>query len=71
MRPTGPLHLGNFHGALANWISMQDQYECFFFIADWHAITSSYEDTGEIKGYITQMMIDWLSAGLSPEKNTL
>lgn len=71
MRPTGPLHLGNFHGALANWISMQDQYECFFFIADWHAITSSYEDTGEIRGYITQMMIDWLSAGLSPEKNTL
>ncbi len=71
MRPTGPLHLGNFHGALANWIAMQDKYECFFFIADWHALTSDYEDTGAIAGYVEQMVIDWLSAGLSPDKCTL
>lgn len=71
MRPTGPLHLGNLHGALANWIKMQDTYDCYFFIADWHALTSDYENTGSIKGYIRNMMLDWLSAGLSPEKSTL
>jgi tryptophanyl-tRNA synthetase len=71
MRPTGPLHLGNLHGALANWVKMQEQYDCFFFIADWHALTSDYEDTGSISGYIRHMLIDWLSAGLSPEKSTL
>ncbi len=71
MRPTGPLHLGNFHGALANWIAMQDEFECFFFIADWHALTSDYEDTSSIAGYVEQMVIDWLSVGLSPEKCTL
>ena len=71
MRPTGPLHLGNLHGALLNWVEMQDQYDCFFFIADWHAMTSDYEDTGLISGYIRDMIIDWLSAGLSPDKSTL
>jgi len=71
MRPTGPLHLGNLHGALANWINMQEQYDCFFFIADWHALTSDYEDTGHISDYVRNMLIDWLSAGLSPEKSTL
>ncbi len=71
MRPTGPLHLGNLHGALANWVDMQDQYECFFFIADWHALTSDYENPGNIMGYVKEMMIDWLSAGLTPEKSTL
>jgi len=71
MRPTGSLHLGNLHGALANWVKMQDQYDCFFFIADWHALTSDYEDTASISGYIRNMLIDWLSAGLSPEKSTL
>ena len=71
MRPTGPLHLGNLHGALANWTEMQDQYECFYFIADWHALTSSYENTGNITGYVKEMIIDWLSAGLTPEKSTL
>ncbi len=71
MRPTGPLHLGNLHGALANWVEMQDQYDCFFFIADWHALTSDYEDTGSISDYVREMLIDWLSAGLSPEKSTL
>ncbi len=71
MRPTGPLHLGNLHGALANWIDMQDRYDCFFFIADWHALTSNYDHTEHIADYVKQMMIDWLSVGLSPEKNTL
>jgi len=71
MRPTGPLHLGNLHGALANWIQMQEEYECFFFIADWHALTSDYENTSMISEYTREMIIDWLSAGLSPDKSTL
>jgi tryptophanyl-tRNA synthetase len=71
MRPTGPLHLGNLHGALLNWVQMQDQYDCFYFIADWHALTSDYENTDQITGYVREMMIDWLSVGLSPEKSTL
>jgi len=71
MRPTGPLHLGNLHGALANWVKLQDRFDCFFFIADWHAMTSDYEDTSKISGYVKDMMIDWLSVGLSPEKSTL
>jgi len=71
MRPTGPLHLGNLHGALLNWIELQDQYDCFFFIADWHALTSDYEDTSSIAANVRNMMIDWLSVGLSPEKCTM
>lgn len=71
MRPTGPLHLGNLLGALANWVDMQDNYDCYFFIADWHALTSDYEKPDKIQNYIREMMIDWLSAGLTPEKSTL
>ena len=71
MRPTGPLHLGNLHGALLNWIDMQETYDCFFFIADWHALTSDYEDPSLISGYTREIIKDWLSAGLSPEKSTL
>ncbi len=71
MRPTGPLHIGNLHGALLNWINMQDEYDCFFFIADWHALTSDYENPQRLASYVRQMMIDWLSVGLSPEKCTL
>lgn len=70
MRPTGPLHLGNLHGALANWVEMQDQYDCFYFIADWHALTSEYEDTRNIAENRYHMLLDWLSVGLSPEKCT-
>ena len=70
MRPTGPLHLGNMHGALANWVAMQNDYDCFFFIADWHALTSDYEQTGKIRKHTHEMIIDWLCAGLSPEKCT-
>jgi len=71
MRPTGPLHLGNWHGALKNWVKMQKDYDCFFFIADWHALTSDYEKTGSISKYIHEMIIDWISVDLSPEKSTL
>jgi tryptophanyl-tRNA synthetase len=71
MRPTGRLHLGNLHGALLNWKSMQDDYECFFFIADWHALTSDYDITAPIQGNIMDIFIDWLSVGLSPDKCTL
>jgi len=70
MRPTGPLHLGNLHGALANWVEMQETYDCFFFIADWHALTSDYESTGRIAEYVRNMIVDWLSAGNSFHDNT-
>ena len=71
MRPTGALHLGNYLGALANWVEMQDQYDCFFFVADWHALTSDYENTEGLETYVHEILLDWLSAGLSPEKSTL
>ena len=71
MRPTGPLHLGNLLGALANWVNMQDDYECYFFIADWHALTSDYDNTELIEKNRKEIMMDWLSAGLTPEKSTL
>jgi len=71
MRPTGSLHLGNYFGALENWVRLQDEYDCFFFVADWHALTTGYEDTSEIKNNINEMVIDWLSAGLDPEKCNL
>ena len=70
-RPTGALHLGNYFGALENWVKLQDEYDCYYFIADWHALTTGYEDTSELKSNITNMVIDWLSVGLDPEKSTL
>lgn len=73
MRPTGNLHLGNLHGALQNWIDLQNdgRYDCFYFVADWHALTSDYNDTAQMAGYAHDMVIDWLSSGLDPEKSTL
>ncbi|HHV79399.1 MAG TPA: tryptophan--tRNA ligase [Firmicutes bacterium] len=68
MRPTGRLHLGNLLGALDNWVKMQDQYRCFFPVVDWHALTTGYEDTAELRENIYQMVVDWLSAGLDPKK---
>ena len=62
MRPTGKLHLGNYVGALANWVKMQDQYECFFFIADWHALTTDYADTFSVKENSLEVLLDWLAA---------
>jgi tryptophanyl-tRNA synthetase len=71
MRPTGQLHLGNYHGALRNWVDLQYQHECYFFIADWHALTTGYDDTSRIPEHTHQMAIDWLAAGLNPEVTTL
>jgi tryptophanyl-tRNA synthetase len=71
MRSTGKLHLGNFVGALGNWVRMQDQYECFFFVADWHALTTDYADTSRIKENSLEVGLDWLAAGLDPERCTL
>ncbi len=70
-RPSGLLHLGNYVGALQNWVNLQDEYECFFMIADWHALTSEYTDTSEIEGNIREMLLDWLSVGLDPERSTI
>ena len=71
MRPTGKLHLGNYMGALANWVKMQDKYECYFFIADWHALTTDYADTSQITENIKEVLFDYLAAGLDPEKSVL
>jgi len=73
MRPTGKLHLGNYMGALANWVKLQDQgqYQCFFFIADWHALTTDYADTSMVKQNATDVMLDYLAAGLDPERSTI
>ena len=71
MRSTGKLHLGNFVGALDNWVRMQDQYECFFFVADWHALTTDYADTSRVKQNSLDVAIDWLAAGLDPECCTM
>lgn len=71
MRPTGSLHLGNYFGALENWVRLQDEYECFFSIVDWHALTTGYEETAELKNNIIDIAIDWISAGLDPNKSTI
>jgi tryptophanyl-tRNA synthetase len=71
MQPSGLLHLGNLMGALDNWRKLQDEYECYYFIADWHALTSNYADTSKIRTYVREMVIDWLAAGLDPEKSVL
>lgn len=68
MRPTGALHLGNYFGALENWIKLQDEYNCYFFVADWHALTTGYEDTTQFKNNIHDLVVDWVSAGLDPNK---
>ncbi len=71
MRPTGKLHLGNYMGALYNWVRLQQEYECFFFIADYHALTTDYADTSQLKGNIHQVALDFLAAGLDPEQCTI
>ena len=71
MQPSGLLHLGNYFGALKNWIELQEQFECFYFVADWHSLTTLYEDPSHIKKYSFEVVVDWLSAGLDPEKSTL
>jgi tryptophanyl-tRNA synthetase len=71
MRPTGRLHLGHYFGALSNWLKLQEEYECFFFVADWHALTTHYEDTSSVAENTLQIAMDWLSVGLDPEKSTI
>ena len=71
MRPTGKLHLGNYVGALANWVKLQHQYDSYFFIADWHALTSDYADTSAVKQSSIEVMLDYLAAGLDPQKCTM
>ena len=71
MRPTGQLHLGNYHGALKNWTELQYQYDCYFFVADWHALTTGYDDTSKLEEFVWTMVIDWLAAGLNPGVSTL
>ena len=70
MRPTGKLHLGHLFGALDNWKKLQEEYDCFFFIADWHALTTDYADPSQIKAYTVEVVLDWLAAGLDPRKAT-
>ncbi len=70
MRPTGRMHLGHLHGALNNWKNLQEEYECFFFIADWHALTSEYANSRIIKGSVNEIVKDWISVGLDPLKST-
>jgi tryptophanyl-tRNA synthetase len=71
MRSTGKLHLGNYVGALDNWVRMQDEYECFFEVADWHALTTDYADTSRVKEHSLEVALDWLAAGLDPEKSVI
>jgi tryptophanyl-tRNA synthetase len=71
MRPTGALHLGHYHGALKNWVRLQDEYDCFYFVADWHALTTHYEEREVMERYVYDMVIDWIAAGLDPEKSTI
>lgn len=71
MRPTGKLHLGHLHGALGNWVRLQDSYRCFFFVADWHALTTGKTSAETIRESTEEMVIDWLSAGLDPQRSTI
>ncbi len=71
MRPTGPLHLGHFFGVLVNWLELQKNNECFFFIADWHALTSEYTNPHRIKDFVPELLKDWLAIGLDPEKSII
>ncbi|WP_177418807.1 tryptophan--tRNA ligase [endosymbiont of Lamellibrachia barhami] len=71
MRPTGRLHLGHYHGVLKNWVELQHEHECFFFVADWHALTTHYDDPSVVPASVRDMVIDWLAAGVDTEKATL
>jgi tryptophanyl-tRNA synthetase len=71
MRPTGPLHLGHLVGALQNWAELQTEFDCFYFVADWHALTSDYANTAELTSYAYDNVADWIAAGLDPERSTI
>jgi tryptophanyl-tRNA synthetase len=70
MRPTGRLHIGHLVGALRNWVALQDRYDCFYFVADWHALTSDFADPGQITAFALENVADWMAAGLDPDKST-
>jgi len=71
MQPSGLLHLGNYLGALENWKSLQPEFECYFFVADWHALSTNYADTSRIREFSRELLIDWLAAGIDPERSTV
>jgi len=71
MRPTGALHLGHYHGVLKNWVKLQSEYPCLFFVADWHALTTDYEAPGDLPKTGTEMVVDWLASGVDPNQATL
>lgn len=71
MRPTGRLHLGHYHGVLKNWLTLQHEYDCFFFVADWHALTTHYEDPQHVQQHMLDMVIDWLAVGVNPGSSTI
>jgi len=71
MRPTGPLHIGHYLGALSNWIELQDKYQCFYFIADWHALSTMYDEPETMAEFTVDIVMDWLSVGLDPERSTM
>ena len=71
MRPTGRLHVGHLAGALSNWVKLQDEYECLYMVADWHALMSDYENTESIRVNTYEMVTDWLASGLDPDKSIL
>jgi len=71
MRPTGRLHLGHYKGVLENWLSLQESNQCFFFAADWHALTTDYANPSIVKDTIWDMLIDWLAVGIDPDKATV
>ncbi len=71
MRPTGPLHIGHYFGALQNWVALQDEFECFYMVADWHALTSEWKEPQKIRQFTRENVIDWLACGLDPDKSTI
>jgi len=71
MQPSGLLHLGNYLGALENWKGLQNEFECYFFVADWHALSTNYADTGRVREFVHELLIDWLAAGIDPAKATV
>lgn len=71
MRPTGRLHIGNYFGALKNWVSLQDQYDCFFFVANWHSLTTEYATPQQTPQWVHEVILDWLAAGIDPQKSTI
>src|ERR1700726_2169948 len=70
MRPTGRMHLGHYHGALKNWVRLQEEYECLYFAADWHALTTHYDTPERIEDSVWEMFIDWLAVGINPNRAT-